>query len=60
MSIYIKIKGEETRFSFDSIPALVAEIKSWACYPDSSVYTHDWKFLFNLDELIDDLIVAMQ
>ena len=56
MSIYIKIKGEETRFSFDSIPALVVEIKSWACYPDSSVYTHDWKFLFNLD----DLIVAIQ
>ena len=52
MKIYVKIKGEETRFSFDSIPALVAEIQSWAYYPDCAVYTQDWKFLFNLDELI--------
>ena len=52
MKIYVKIKGEETRFSFDSIPALVAEIQSWAHCPDSAVYTQDWKFLFNLDDLI--------
>ena len=52
MKIYVKIKWEETRFSFNSIPALVAEIKLGTFFPDSTVYTESWKFLFDLDDLI--------